>query len=295
MALNNGKEQEDDKKESKTLRRVFDYESDREEITKQIDKNQREILMKDGADAVFVANSEILPILTKIKTLIKVNDDELEKVLNGLKEDLAAEKQENTYEFDIFGAIAQDRTKIKILGTNKHRETEKNKFQILKINDDTSLKDFKMVLKNIQSTLSDILSKSKNIIDMPIYKVTSSEKKIDLYGYSIYSINCEDELNKKEICDEYNLFKLNLLEGMPAVFFTNIIFFDNFNKTLPLGMDKSNNVLIDSARFSFELKDKKTVYSNMYFTKDIDSNKYVSKKINIYEYEVVLNGKNKNT
>lgn len=286
LSLNSG-EEVDDPNVVKTLRRVFNYNTDREDITKEIDKLQRENLSKEQEDSIFVANSQILPTLNKIKTLVKISDEKIEELLQGLKSEIQKNEQYVDYEYDIFGSISEDRTKIKVLGSNKHRETEKNKLQILEINKETTLQDFKEKLKEIEINLRASFNKSKNVIDMPIYKAVSEEEKIDLYGYSIYSMSAEDQLKKmKTNGNECNLFKINLQEEMPAIFYTNIIFFDNFNKTLPLGMDKSDNVMLNSDSFEFILKDKKTVYTNQYFTEDIDSHIFVTKKINVYEYDL---------
>ena len=291
LALNTGENVETEQVENK-LRKVFDYESDREDVTNQIDKLQRDSLSKEEQDTIFVTNSQILPILNKIKTLVKVTDSKLFELLEELKQESEEEKKYDVIQYDIFGGLSEDKTKIKILGKNKHRETEKNKFQILGINNDISLNDFKEKLKNTEANLEKCFEKVKNVIDMPIYKAIPAEEKIDVYGFEMYSMVAEEELrnlNSEE--NECNLLKINLKEGMPAVFYTNIMFFDNYNKTLPLGMEKSNNVMINSDDFSFILKDKKTVWTNEYFTKEIDGDKLLSKKVNIYEYDIELKNK----
>lgn len=291
LTLNPGKEEEQTE-QKQTLRKVFSYESDREEITKQIDKLQREHLSKDEQDSLYVLNDEILSTINKIKAMVKIPDENISHVLENLKAQEVEEKDLSVSEYDIFGGLSEDRTKIKVLGKNKHRETEKNKYKILGINSDTTLKDFKDALKKIENSVLHSFGKAKTIIDMPIYKVISSNEKIDQFGFGKFSMSVEDELSSIQTDEkEYNLIKLYLKENMPAIFYTNIIFFDNFNKTLPLGMDKSDSVLIDSNNFTFVLKDKQTIYTNNYFTKETDSKKLDTKKINIYEYEIDLKRK----
>ena len=288
IALNAGEELEN-KNIERTLRKVFDYESDREDITKQIDKLQREELTKEEEDCIYVASTQILPILNKIKNMVKVPDDKIAELLEEQKLKSEQHKKDNIVEYDIFGGLSEDRTKIKILGKNKHRETEKNQYQILSINNDTTLQNFKETLKRTEEILLNSFDKVRTIIDMPIYKVLPIEQKIDVYDFSMYSMNPEDELKTNQIAeDEFNLVKVNLREKMPAIFYTNIMFFDNFNKTLPLGMDKSNNVLINAEKLSFVLKDKKTIYTNKYFSNKIDADKLITKKVHIYEYDVQL-------
>ena len=289
--LNQG-EEEETIEQSKPLKKTFDYESDRDDTAIEIDKKQRANLNKEDEDCIFAANSKILPILNKIKEHIKVKDEKLNELLEKLKEEVEKNKNTNSIEYDIFGALSEDRTKIKTLGKNKHRETEKNLYQILGINELASLQDFKNKLISIENNLSESLKKNNNIIDMHIYKAMPENEKIDLYGYTLYSMTPEDELkNIKTDKEELNLFKINLAENMPAIFYTNIIYFDNFNKTLPLGMDISNNVMIDSNNFSFILKDKKIVSTNMYFTEKDDASKLGIKKINIFEYDIEMKSK----
>lgn len=287
LSLNSGDEKQEENEEKK-LYRVFDYENDREEVVKQIDKIQREKLNKEEEDSVFISNTQILPILNKIKTLVKITDAKIEKLLQELKEEAKqSEKLYNNGEYDIFGAISEDNIKIRNLGSSKHREKEKNKFQILGINEDTTLVEFKETLKKIEAILLKSCSKVQSVIDMPVYKLTDREEKIDLYGYTIYSINAESALmNSNMDSEESNLFKLNLREGMPVIFFSNIMFFDNYNKTLPLGMDKSNEVILNSDNFSFVLKSKKTINTNQYFFEQIDAPVWKTKKIHIYEYDI---------
>lgn len=285
-ALNEGSQSEETTKE-KTLRKYFDYETDREEIVMQIDKKQREVFSKKECDSIFSIKSQILPTINKLKQMIKINDEQVTTLLEDLKNEEIKQKQDYADEYDIFGGLSEDRTKIKVLGKNKHRETEKDKFQILSINNETSISDFKEILKEIEANLESSFTKMKSIIDMPIYKVIQPEEKVDLYGYNIYSMDVEEELKNTNInSNECNLIKINLQEGMNAIFYSNIMYFDNYNKTLPLGMDKSNNVLLNSDSFSFLLKSKKVIYTNKYFTQDEYSSELKIKKINIFEYDI---------
>lgn len=289
LTLNEG-EVEESKEEEKILRKVFDYESDREEIAKQMDKIQRESLSKEEQDSIYVSRTQILPVLNKIKTIVKVSDEKIVELLEELKQEAKqAEKLYSSEEYDIFGSVSEDKTKIRVLGGNKHRETEKDKFQILGINKEITLTEFKETLKKIEATLASSFQKVKNVIDMPIYKVTAREEKIDLYGYNRYYLGAKEALKEAKVEEnECNLFKVNLQEGMPAIFYTNIMFFDNHNQTLPLGMDKANDVLLNSEDYSFTLKNKKTVYTNQYFEEKIDAPEWKVKKIHVYEYDIEL-------
>ena len=69
---------------------------------------------------------------------------------------------------------------------------------------------------------------------------------------------------------------------------SNIIFFDNNNQTLPIGMDVSSSVFLDCKRFQFSLAKKAKFRTNNYFT---ESNNLIlpkSKDVFVYEYDVDL-------
>ena len=70
----------------------------------------------------------------------------------------------------------------------------------------------------------------------------------------IFDINpksaIEQELRSKK--EKVQLCKINIKENTPAVFYTNIMFYDNFNKTLPLGMDLSTEVLLDTNKLNLK-------------------------------------------
>ena len=97
-----------------------------------------------------------------------------------------------------------------------------------------------------------------------------------------------------ELCEgALNLIKLNFKEGFPLLYYSNIIFYDNNNQTLPIGMDVSSSVLVDCKRFEFTLVRKNKFRTNNYFT---ESNNLIlpkSKDVFVYEYDVDLKGNSK--
>ena len=74
---------------------------------------------------------------------------------------------------------------------------------------------------------------------------------------------------------------------MPLLYYTNAMFYDNLNKTLPIGMNLCSKVLIDNKRLEFVLVNKTKFRTNSYFNKEADSNPK-SKDIFVYEYDVFL-------
>ena len=86
---------------------------------------------------------------------------------------------------------------------------------------------------------------------------------------------------------ETYLYKVNVPENTKLIFYTNITFFENNNQTLPLGMDVSQESLINMDLYDLELKNKDEF--NINFFKDEFTN--FVKKVNVYEYD--LKSKNK--
>ena len=85
-----------------------------------------------------------------------------------------------------------------------------------------------------------------------------------------------------------NLIKINFKEGMPLLYYTNIIFYDNTNQTLPEGMDLSTQVLIDTSRFDFKLMGQTKFRTNNYFRESDNLILPKSKDIFVYEYDIEL-------
>lgn len=122
----------------------------------------------------------------------------------------------------------------------------------------------------------------QNIEDIDIYKL-SSEESLNEKSFEILNINLKEEIengcNDKE---KVHMFKLNLKEKMPVMFYTNIIFYDNLNKTLPEGMDIGSKVLIDLSKFETKLVSRRDFYINVLeneFKNEI-------KLIHVYEYDL---------
>ena len=73
---------------------------------------------------------------------------------------------------------------------------------------------------------------------------------------------------------------LNIKEGTPAIFYSNIMFYDNFNKTLPVGMNLSSEVLIDVDKLDTRFVKEESFYINY----KIDEFEYGTKQVQVYEY-----------
>ena len=92
----------------------------------------------------------------------------------------------------------------------------------------------------------------------------------------------KEELLKSTNEAETNIYKINIKENIPVIFYSNIMYYDNLNKTLPLGMDISTKVLIDLSKFEMKLVARKDFNINV--LKDEFTNEI--KLIHVYEYNI---------
>lgn len=189
-----------------------------------------------------------------------------------------------------FGSITDDSRKSKYIGSRSHRENEKSKYKILNINKDIDEFDFTEKLQTISNFVEGAIPKVQAKFDMPLYKLVEIPNVLDKKALMVCNINVENELKNYEDKGEgaLNLLKINFKEEMPLLYYTNIIYYDNTNQTLPEGMDLSTEVLIDCDRFKFKLIKKDKFRTNNYFR---ESNNLILPKfkdIFVYEYDVEL-------
>ena len=132
LGLNEPEQEETQKNQ---IEKTFDYQEDIEELGKKLDKKNREKLTKEECDSLFLANTDILEDINALANKEKQDFTEhLEKIKQeALKEEMLFASEE----FDIFGGMTEDKTKISTLGNTKHREIKKSKFRLLEINKNT--------------------------------------------------------------------------------------------------------------------------------------------------------------
>lgn len=188
--------------------------------------------------------------------------------------------------FDIFGGLIDSKEKIQKLSNKKHREIKKDKFSIVKLSEIKDEKDYLKIIEKVIRDIENSLEKVKTSIEISIYKL-SKEKNISNNDLDIFNLNPKDIIDDLKILkdeNELNLYKINLKENTPIIGLTNIIYYDNTNKTLPVGMDLTSQVLIKKSLleinlitkidFNILIEDEQDVLSLPKF-----------KKINVIEYE----------
>lgn len=273
--LQEGLEQEEQKQDKK-LEKVFDYNEDFKEIGNLIDKKQRNNLSKHETDAIFITTTNLLQVLNDCD-----NEDVLEESLKELKKQAEEERiLFDTENFDLFGNVVGDNTKIQLLSGKKHRENLKDKLKILEVTKNLTLEEYQDKIRNILNYIYEVLDKSNSPISVPIYYI--GDKELEESIMQVFCINPEEMLKENVNKKELNMYKLNVKENMPIVYFSNSIYYDNSNRTLPLGMDITSKCLIKLSDYETILKEKEEFrVANIK-----DEMKVSTIKINVYEYDL---------
>lgn len=300
-SLNEGEEEQNIEKEK--IAKSFVYEEDIEELGKQMDELQRRKLSKNETDSIFaikqaLASSQILN-KTKSKDLDKKEksklQDELDKLKNEFKENFETIQIKD---FDIFGGISEDKTKVKMLHNEKHREIEKDKYKILNITPNTELDMYIDNLRNVLNLVKEALHKITTPFELPIYiaeetdntKTENNNEILEQNNLNIANLNATEELYRKvekiKNGDSLNFYTLLLPKDAPLIYYTNIIYFDNLNQTLPLGMDVTTDVLINLNNYKLEKKKEKEIRINY----QIDE--YINKVVTVHAVDYLVKTKN---
>ena len=265
-------------KEEKTRKKVFDYEEDYEELGAKLDQYQKEKFTKEECDSIYLATTEVVKDMNRLRQ--KEEKQDWIESLNHLKQK-AQEQILSEDEFDIFGSVSEDHTKIKTLGNKKHREIKKNEIQLLDIRKNMEVEEYQEAVEKQEKALQQVLAKSNFPVDISVYHAQETVLNTDEMGR--FHMNPKSAIEEVKDLDKINLYRINLKQGMPAIACSNIIYYDNKNQTLPDGMDVTDEVLIDMANFKFELKKQKLFRLNQ----EVDEIHRKSKIICVYEYDVI--------
>ena len=273
LMLNEGSIIEDVSKNK--IEKVYDYVEDMEEIGELVDKTQRKFTEQEK-DAIYIGTTDLINVLNHLD-----NNDIIEKSLDTLKEETNNRRiLFSTDKMDIFGEMADNNTKIKVLGGKKHRETAKDILKILEINTDTTIEEYKEKLIKILATIKQCIENVREAISIPVY--IKAEKIDELNDLKVFDINLE-EIIQKSGNKEINIYKINVKSSNKVVYFSNCIYYNNYNKTLPLGMDVGTKCLLNIDKDKL----KKVSKDDFRISIQTDDFKVNTKKVNIYEYEIV--------
>ena len=79
---------------------------------------------------------------------------------------------------------------------------------------------------------------------------------------------------------------MNFAKGVKAVAFSNCVYYDNQNKTLPEGMDTDTRILAKILDTDIKLENKKVIRVGLLEDEKDDATKLIIKTINLLEYSV---------
>ena len=268
---------------------IFDFEEDFEEFGESMDKIQRKVFNKEELDAIYLTTTEQLETMNKLKTN-SIQGKEMEQYLKKIKKELQEEKDVTEEDaIDIFGGLSEDTRKVTKLANKSHREQPKNKYSILRISKTMKTAEYRATLENKINLIKTAINKNQITQNIPAYKWVEESENIDTNEFNIFNLNAEKEVENALMSSEsgkVNFYKMNLEKGIKCVAFSNCVYFDNQNKTLPIGMDKDSRVLVKILDTDISLQSKKVIRVGMLEDEKDDSSKLIIKTINVLEYDV---------
>lgn len=270
----------------KKITKIFNFREDLEKFGIELDKWQRKNLTKEELDSCYIATTDLIEILNKVKTN-NILPKSLEINLKDLKKSEKKEKEfSESDEFDIFGGLVEDNRKIRKINDKRHREVKKDEYNILEINETTKSLGYKLSLEKVLTNIKSALEKEKMTEEIPVYKAQIDER-IQKNTLQLFDVDAQKEMQKLLDSDSTKLYfyKINLTEGTSAIGITNSVLYDNQNKTLPLGMDLSTQFLVDIGKLPLVLK-KKSVYKLVDLNKEDEFADAKLRSICLLEYEL---------
>lgn len=219
---------------------TFNLDEDLEILGVKADSLQRQKLTVEECNSIYI----MLFVLDAINDL--EDNKKLEELLINLKESI-------NVDVNIFDELTENYTQVKKIKNREHREIERNALKILKINKNTTVKEFRQTLEKYKNIFEKSYKKIKSITQMNVYaKYKEGMKEND---YIIADIKPQKLITSSD--ENVTLYKININENNNILYFSNIIFFENNYKTLPLGMDISTDVIMKMPEINNEKRKEK--------------------------------------
>lgn len=266
------------------LKRKFNYKDDMEKLGEYLDVRQRKELTKEELESVYVGTTSVIEVINALISTKETARKEIENSLKKLKEDMSKEGEKKE-EFDIFGGLIEDNRKIKTIANKNHREIARDLYNILDVSKSTKITEYKFELDRIIKNIKNAIPKIQTNQEIIVYKATEGD--LDPNKINIFNMNVEKEIQEILQSPEtkIDLYKIELEKGTNVIGFTNNIFYDNRNNTLPIGMDLSTKVMIYNTEIKEKISKKPTkVFKVAYFDESKDElSKIKVKTVNVYE------------
>ena len=267
------------------IEKIFDFEEEFEKFGIEVDKNQRSKFTDGELEGSFIATTSILDMLNGLykKTIENKEIAEKLKELKEEKESNYRKQNVEAEEFNIFGKTSQEEGKERTIGNKVHRESPRDKYEILEINKETKGIEFKKNLEKVLKNIKKALLKNELKVDTYVYKATA--EKLKLNELETVSLNSEAELesflNKNTDLNRFYLYKIKLPKSTNYIGFSNVIFYDNKNMTLPVGMNLSSKILVDFSKLRKSKTDVKIFNKLQFEDEKNDFSKIVIKSIKV--------------
>lgn len=228
------------------IEKTFNLKEDLEEFGKQMDLTQRKLLNDEECESVLVAGTAILK---DINLILKGKPASLKEI------------PENLIQIN-----------EKLLN---HRENTRKPEKFLRLTEKMTNSEYINKLTDIINKIESGLKKNITNVSLPVYCQTNPKKEL-----AVFDIDPKNLIKKSK---EINLYKLNLKPGTSLIAFTNIIYFNNRNQTLPVGMNYGSKVLLDLREVKLK---KQTPKSNYIITLQENSEEKQVTKINLINIEI---------
>ena len=264
----------------KKTKNESDYKEDIELLGKNLDKMQLKNLSKTERESIFIASTNLIDILNKVKSN-EVMPKEIESSLRELKREQKNNEieEDNDDENEIFIKNIKEELKKDSNGKNL-----RNKFEILEIGRGTKQIGYKLSLEETVKNIKNAMGKVKLQDDITVYKAVP-DNKIDKNMINVFNIDPEDEIKEvlKQDNDEINFYKMELKPDSNVLGFTNCIFYKNKDKALLFGMDLSTKMIVDLANMENKLKKNQTFRVIVFEDENDDFSKMKIKEVNLWE------------
>lgn len=267
------------------IEKTFSFEDDFEKFGEAVDKLQRAKYTDSELDSSYIATTDILDLMNRTYKKQALAKEFAEK-LKELKNNKVLDEDDDEDDFDIFGKLSSDKTKERVIKNKTHRETPRNQYNILNIRKEMKGLELKSTIVNIIKDIKKALKKNILPEDLFVYKVTPY--KLDPEELQIFSLNEENELESYLQNDDgknkFYLYKIKLNKGTNFIGFSNIIYYNNKNMTLPVGMDVSDKILIDLKSLELEEVNKRVIRKIKFLDNKNDFSKIALKTIEVQEF-----------
>lgn len=224
------------------IEKTFNLKEDLSDFGRQMDLYQRKLLTDEECESILVTGTNILKDINLVLSNKPVKSKEIPENLLQINETLL-----------------------------EHRENSRKPEKFLKFTEKTTDEEYSNRLKIVVDKIENALKKNITNVSLPVYCLTNPKKEL-----AIFDINPKQIIKQGK---EINLYKLNVKQGTNLIAFTNIIFFNNRNQTLPEGMDYSSKVLLNLK----DLKLKKQKAKSNYI---INLDQEQATKINLINIEI---------